>query len=160
MGSRGAYPDPVNRGDRRRRRTRRGSWLQRNIISIAGVFVVFVLLGVGFGLAQIVSRAPAVAHDDQALPLSQATAGPAATTPNAPAAPASDSAAATTPNAPGSVQFSSHALDPNYTVASGDNLVTIAQQFNTTADRISALNKLSDPRVLHVGQQLVIPPAL
>jgi LysM repeat protein len=58
------------------------------------------------------------------------------------------------------IQASAKVLQANYTIASGDTLVKIAQRFNTTAERIQAFNNLSDPRALRIGTKLVIPPPL
>ncbi len=47
----------------------------------------------------------------------------------------------------------------NYTVVSGDTLVKIAKQFNTTWDKIYKLNKDiigSDPNLIKIGQNLRI----
>ncbi|HEY3336636.1 MAG TPA: LysM peptidoglycan-binding domain-containing protein [Candidatus Limnocylindrales bacterium] len=44
-----------------------------------------------------------------------------------------------------------------YKVRSGDTLSTIAARFGTTVKKIAALNGMSDPRYLKVGQVLVIP---
>ena len=45
-----------------------------------------------------------------------------------------------------------------YTVAEGDYLMQIAEQYNTTVSRIAAYNEIEDPRILQIGQQLKIPP--
>ena len=45
-------------------------------------------------------------------------------------------------------------------VAGGDTLGQIAVRFNTTVERIQALNNLADPRALRIGTKLVIPPPL
>ncbi|MBN2303744.1 MAG: LysM peptidoglycan-binding domain-containing protein [Anaerolineae bacterium] len=44
-----------------------------------------------------------------------------------------------------------------YTVQPGDTLMTIAGLYNTTIEDILAANSLSNPNVLEVGQQLIIP---
>ncbi len=44
-----------------------------------------------------------------------------------------------------------------YTVAPGDSLNQIARRFKTTPDSIMALNQMTSPDVLSVGQQLKIP---
>lgn len=44
-----------------------------------------------------------------------------------------------------------------YTVAKGDNPVTIAKKFKISYDDLLALNHIDDPRKLHIGQKLLIP---
>lgn len=44
-----------------------------------------------------------------------------------------------------------------YVVEVGDSLWKIAQKFGTTTEKIIALNKLSDPRLIKPGQKLIIP---
>ncbi len=44
-----------------------------------------------------------------------------------------------------------------YTVSPGDTLSSIARQFGTTWQEIAALNNISNPNVIHVGQVLQIP---
>lgn len=46
-----------------------------------------------------------------------------------------------------------------YVVQSGDTAYSIARRFGTSVEAIVAANKLADPRVLRVGQRLVIPGA-
>jgi nucleoid-associated protein YgaU len=45
-----------------------------------------------------------------------------------------------------------------YTVAKGDNPVTIAKKFKVQYDDLLAANHIDDPRKLKVGQKLIIPP--
>jgi len=46
-----------------------------------------------------------------------------------------------------------------YVVQRGDTLYSIARRFGTTWRVLAAVNGLSDPRSIHVGQQLIIPGA-
>ena len=46
-----------------------------------------------------------------------------------------------------------------YTVKSGDTLFNISQEYNIRWDLIAQVNNLSEPYVLHAGQQLQIPQA-
>jgi lysozyme len=57
------------------------------------------------------------------------------------------------------IRMSVVVLEPNYTVQAGDNLGAIAARHNTSLARIAALNNLADPRMLSIGQTLIIPPA-
>ena len=44
-----------------------------------------------------------------------------------------------------------------YTVQDGDTLSAIAARFGTTVDDITALNNITDPNALQIGQTLLIP---
>ena len=44
-----------------------------------------------------------------------------------------------------------------YTVAKGDNPVTIAKKFKVSYDDLLTLNHIDDPRKLKIGQKLLIP---
>lgn len=45
----------------------------------------------------------------------------------------------------------------HYTVKSGDTLGQIATRFNTTVQAIAAANNIADPRLIRIGQVLIIP---
>ena len=45
----------------------------------------------------------------------------------------------------------------SYTIQAGDTLYSIARRFNTTVDRLVALNGLTNPNALRIGQVLVVP---
>ena len=47
-----------------------------------------------------------------------------------------------------------------YIVKAGDTLSIIAATFETTVDEIMALNNLSDPNLIEIGQELRIPTLL
>jgi LysM repeat protein len=155
-------PTPSRRARRRRHST---PWLQRNALSVAAVSVLVALLGLGFGLLQMINRpepAQALLALGQAEPTSALSSSLATTTvagvqvaavagqPQPLAAPATE--------LPRQIQASAKVLQPNYTVAAGDTLGQIAARFKTSVERIQALNNLSDPRVLRIGTKLVIPP--
>jgi LysM repeat protein len=44
-----------------------------------------------------------------------------------------------------------------YVVAGGDSLSVIAKRFNVTQSEVMALNKITDPKKLRVGQRLLLP---
>ena len=44
-----------------------------------------------------------------------------------------------------------------YVVASGDSLSLIAKRFNVTQSEVMALNKITDPKKLRIGQRLLLP---
>ncbi|HJT79665.1 MAG TPA: LysM domain-containing protein [Chthoniobacterales bacterium] len=49
------------------------------------------------------------------------------------------------------------AAHKTYTVAKGDNPVSIAKKFKVSYDDLLALNHIDDPRKLKIGQKLLIP---
>jgi LysM repeat protein len=151
---------------RARRRRQSAPWLQRNALSVAAISMLVALLGVGFGLLQVLTRpepSPALAALVQPEPTASAAAG--ATLLNAASlgpgvqvgAPAPLVAS---PDAPRQVHSSIRLLDANYTIAAGDTLLQIASRFGTTVDRVQAFNDQVDPRALRIGTKLVIPPPL
>jgi LysM repeat protein len=44
-----------------------------------------------------------------------------------------------------------------YTVRANDTLASIAARFNTTVKALATANNIADPRIIHVGQVLIIP---
>jgi LysM repeat protein len=141
---------------RARRRRHNTSWLQRNALSIAAVSILVALLGMGFGIVQVITR-PEPSQALLAVPTeSSATVTAASLVVEGPALGTLPTPAANVRP----IQSSARVLQPNYTVVAGDTLGRIAAQFGTSVDRIQALNNLADPRSLRIGQKLVIPPAL
>jgi nucleoid-associated protein YgaU len=153
-------PSPPRRARRRRQNT---PWLQRNALSVAAISVLVALLGLGFGLIQMINRpepSPALLAVSPSEP--SATAG---TTLSAAAFGPSVQIGGTVPPGavggeprPREIQASAKVMEPNYTIEAGDTLGRIAVRFNTTVERIQALNNLADPRTLRIGAKLVIPP--
>lgn len=126
--------------------------------------MLIALLGVGFGLIQIINRPADASQALLALPqgdttsntlvaasIGQATAiGPVAST---------TSGLVTLP-AQREIVSSAKVIDANYTIVQGDTLGKIATRFNTSVERVQAMNNLADPRALRIGAKLVIPPPL
>ena len=78
-------------------------------------------------------------------------------TANAPApAPAADPAV--TP-APAVADFTPPKPANVHIVVKGDSLDKIAKQHNTTAVDLQKINKITDPKKLQIGQQLLLPPS-
>ena len=48
-------------------------------------------------------------------------------------------------------------MSQSYTIRSGDTLGGIARQFNTSVDRLTQANHISNPDRIYAGQQLTIP---
>jgi len=47
---------------------------------------------------------------------------------------------------------------PTHVIQEGENLSLIAQRYGTTVERLMAVNNLSNPNMVRVGQELIIPP--
>ena len=64
-----------------------------------------------------------------------------------------------TPVRPGTPVISTeiHVLQPNYTVAPGDTLGSIARKNGTTVDALASINNLENRNSLSIGQKLIIP---
>jgi LysM repeat protein len=130
--------------------------------------LLVALLGFGFGLLQTINRpesSPALLalQTESAAStssLNAAVIGPSAALGGTSAAGAPSVAAVVGDSRVRDIQASARVLEPNYTVEAGDTLGRIAVRFNTTVERIQALNNLSDPRTLRIGARLVIPPPL
>ena len=45
----------------------------------------------------------------------------------------------------------------DYTVVAGDNLHTIAHNYNSTVSNILKFNTIPNPDLIHIGQKIVIP---
>jgi LysM repeat protein len=45
----------------------------------------------------------------------------------------------------------------SHTVAKGENLLSIAQQYNTTVEAIVEANDIANPDLIFIGQVLIIP---
>ena len=75
-----------------------------------------------------------------------------------PPAPAEDQEGPATP-APGAGAITTEirVLQPEYTVAPGDTLASIARRHGTTIEALASINKLENRNSLSVGQRLIIP---
>jgi LysM repeat protein len=134
---------------------------------VVAVSVLVALLGLGFGLLEMINRPDAtpalLAVAQQAEPTAASGAslvsdasGPGIQAAAVTSGPLQLAAITTTRR----IQSSVRVLQPNYTVAAGDTLGQIAARFSTSVERVQALNNLADPRVLRIGTKLVIPPPL
>ncbi len=132
--------------------------------AIPAVLLVATLLAVGIsgirGEGPAVALAsPSPAPRNTLAPEFSPVATPAVTpalTPEATVVPTSTtSTTPTTPTTPATPTPSFQL----YTVKSGDTLGAIATKFHTTVNAIETLNNITNPRTLHVGQVLKIPPS-
>lgn len=78
-------------------------------------------------------------------------------------APAPATHAAPVAPAPVVADFTPPAVPPKpanvHIVVKGDSLDKIAKQHNTTAADLQKINKITDPKKLQIGQQLLLPPS-
>ena len=124
---------------RRPRRRNRTPWLQRNALSVAAVSVLVALLGLGFGMLQLLNR-----PDATLTPLAGDITEQATTRVDA----QHGKHIANHPSPSRLKQFAARSrprcacIEPTYTVEAGDTLARIAARYNTTAERIQALNNL------------------
>lgn len=137
----------------------RRSWTGGQAL-LAGLMVVAFLV-------LVVARASGPGSGGKAGPITSpsptaSTASSAAPTPSLAASPSSGATAQVTPQ-PSPTVTAAPAASPTaiagrtYTVKSGDTLSAIAAKFATTVAALTAANNISDPRVIRVGQVLVIP---
>jgi LysM domain len=140
---------------RRPRRRHRTPWLQRNALSVAAVSVLVALLGLGFGLLQLLNR-----PDATPAPVASEVTDQASTASMLNMASTSLPPVPIAAEARREIQASVRVIEPTYTVEAGDTLARIAARYNTTAERIQALNNLPDPRTLRIGARLIIPAPL
>ncbi len=146
---------PSRRARRRRHQT---PWLQRNALSIAAISFLGAMLGLGFGLVQVLNRPEPMPALLAVAPTEQATTMIAASVSNLPSPLSSTAAVAPQIR---EVHAAAKVIEPNYTVVAGDTLGRIASQYSTTIERIQAFNsQITDPRSLRIGARLVIPPPL
>lgn len=158
----------TSRPRRARRRRHDTPWLQRNALSVAAGSILVALLGLGFGLLQMINRPePAAAFMPFGQPetpaATSATLNAAVIGPGVQPGPVDGSATAATASAavrPREIQATARPIEANYTVVAGDTLGQIAARFDTKPERIQALNNLADPRALRIGTRLAIPPPL
>jgi LysM repeat protein len=78
------------------------------------------------------------------------------------AAPTATPRATPTPRAATPIATNTPTVTPTpviYTIQSGDTLLKIALQFNITTEALEEANGIIDPRLLQIGQTLIIPPA-
>lgn len=122
---------------------------------IGGVLVVCVGILLGIVMVRIwdtASRTVAALPPEGALPVARSVLG-GGTTPPAPAPP---SAPAPVPGT-GPVTTEIQVLQPNYTVAPGDTLGSIARRYGTSVDALASINNLENRNSLSIGQKLIIP---
>ncbi len=128
------------------RLTRTHRWM------IAAFVVICVGMVLGMLLIRLLdeaSRTIAAIPPDAAATRTEATA---AAQPVAPQ-PATAPAPAGTP----AISTEIRVLQPNYTVAPGDTLGSIARRHGTSVDALASINNLENRNSLRIGQKLIIP---
>lgn len=126
-------------------------------LMIASFVIICVGMMLGMALVRVwdeASRAvAALPPEGSAAPSRPAGEQPAPAAPPAPAAQADGAA----PQAAGAVTTEIRVLQPNYTVAPGDTLGSIARRHGTNVEALAAINNLENRNSLSVGQKLIIP---
>ena len=118
-------------------------------MNVRNIWVLMLLLWVLTGCGRIITPTPqptATARQSPVARVATATATPAPTA---------------TPRAATPIATSTPTVTPTpiiYTVESGDTLLKIANQFDISTERLQEVNGIIDPRLLQIGQTLVIPP--
>jgi len=104
--------------------------LKAAVYSLSGIVVVLVVMAAYVVMGQERTATPAASFAPPSTPTATAVPSPTATPTPSPTI---------------------------YRVAPGDTLYKIAQQYGVTIEAIVQANGLQDPRMLRVGQELVIP---
>lgn len=124
------------------------------LLSVAGLILVAIIVLVTWLLSGGVPGLPAAtATLEPTVAAATPTVRPSATL-----APATATASETPPP----TETAGPSPTPTefvYTVQEGDNLFTIAEEFSANVCNIMAVNGMTDPSVLAVGQTLIIPSA-
>jgi LysM repeat protein len=120
-----------------------------------GTFVV-VCLGMVLGMLLVrvwdeASRAVAE------LPPEGARVAARQVTPTAAPAVSGESASSSGGPGDGAITTEIRVLQPNYTVAPGDTLASIARRHGTSIEALASMNNLENRNSLSVGQKLIIP---
>ena len=150
-------PQPAWRGMAGRARTARGTpWIVIGsgvaALGIAGAVIAGPLLADPGGAA-VASVTPSPSPS----PTPTATASPSASPSPSPTPSPSPSPSPTPAPTPAPTPVVTPPPPRTYTVAQGDTLAEIAQQFGTTVSAIQQANGIEDPDEIRVGQVLVIP---
>jgi LysM repeat protein len=121
-----------------------------------------VFTGFGFtGTVPVLTPSPTPKPTPTPTVSPKPTVSPTATPkPTTTATPKPTPTASPTPTAtprPTATPTSSAAVTVSYRVLSGDTLASIARKFGVTTTALQTLNKITDPRLLQVGQLLRIP---
>ena len=117
----------------------------------------FVVICAGMVLGMLLIRVLDEASRTMAAISTDSAAGQSQS--GAPPVPAAQTPAAQAPAAAGTPAISTEirVLQPNYTVAPGDTLGSIARKHGTSVDALASINNLENRNSLSVGQKLIIP---
>jgi len=123
-------------------------------LMIASFAIICVGMILGMAMVRVwdeASRAvAALPPEGSAAPSKPGNASPA----QAPAPPPADE---TTTQVSGAITTEIRVLQPNYTVAPGDTLGSIARRHGTSVEALASINNLENRNSLGVGQKLIIP---
>jgi LysM repeat protein len=128
---------------------RRARVIPAILMAIAGL----ILIGIVVLVVAALSNGPGLGVLRTATPTASATS----TVTPTPTIPTETSTAAETATITPSPGPSPTATENIYTVANGDTLFSIATQFKANVCTLMAVNNITNPSVLSVGQKLIIP---
>jgi LysM repeat protein len=116
----------------------------------------FAIIAIGMVLGMLMVRLWDEANRAAGAPATGPTAGQAGPV-DTPAASAPEATALPTPDGTPVITTEIRVIQPNYTVAPGDTLASIAKRYGTSIEALASINNLENRNALSVGQKLVIP---
>lgn len=126
-----------------------GFVVQFRPMNVKGIWLLMSVCWVLAGCGRIITPTPQPTATGHASPVAREATATATPRPTA------------TPRAATPVATNTPTVTPTpiiYTVQSGDTLLNIAIQFNVSTELLQEVNGIIDPRLLQIGQTLVIPP--
>jgi LysM repeat protein len=128
-----------------------------HVVAVAGIIAFNTIKSRQGTLAPAGETAAATPARSTATPPTGPAANAAAVVANQAPLPQGDSSKPAEQSIPRALPVSSSDTARTYTVAPGDNPVKIARQLNVSKDELLALNKITDPTKLQIGQKLQVP---
>jgi LysM domain-containing protein len=126
-------------------------------LAMIGAAVALLLARLGSPLGGVAGQSAGPARLPGASTVAEANASPAPSAVLSPRPTASGTARPTPSRTQRPSQTSAPDTADTYTVQSGDTMSAIAARFGTTVKKLSALNGIEDPSLIHPGQVLKIP---
>lgn len=136
--------------------------IPRSRTRAGGQLLLIALMAVAFVVLIVARTAPSPSGDagpsaSAAVIASQRPTATPSAPPSATPAPSPSTSPAPTATPKPTPNASPGANRARYRVKSGDTLLTIAAKFGTTIKVLKRLNDITDPRLIHPGQVLIVP---